>query len=160
MVTSVRGRRLDILIADYVTLAQGADDDFKSISWSQLVRLWVFGDAHEVPMFQNVVVNFMHKKATTEWVVPTGEVNYVYSNTVSGAKLRPYVAALIGNTGTGKARMRPEDEADYCKEALCDLLRITWVKGFDISSKEEVAKWDLCQYHVHEAGGKCVVSGK
>lgn len=158
--TSLRGWPPVSPFADLATQLQDAESDVKDTPWAQLAQLWVFGDAHEVPMLQNVVVGLIHKKVISTWVVPTGEVDYIYSNTLVGSKLRLYVTAIIGNTGDAQSKMQVKDEGYFCKEALGDLLRVTWVVGFKKSSKDDVAKWDMCQYHVHEKGTKCETGGK
>lgn len=126
-----------------------------TIDWDTIVDLWIFGDAHDVPLLQNTAINALHQKVVKEWIVPTAQIVPVYENTVHGSQLRQYLIDAFGKLGGHDVHLAKGEEYLWTKEALCDLVRVIWFAGTQRPTKEAVSKWDMCQYHVHREGVKC-----
>ena len=47
-----------------------AEGHSKKVLYSDLIKLWVFGDAHSIPLLQNEAANMLLKKMLTEWHFP------------------------------------------------------------------------------------------
>ena len=122
-----------------------------------IVKLWIFGDAHDMPMIQNAAIDMLHQQVLQKWQVPTIQVKHIYMNTAPGALLRRYMIDLIVNTGHAQSRLDEKSKDYYCNEALVDLLRVVWEDGrkHKFIDKAQVTKWDMCQHYVHEEGVRC-----
>ncbi|KXS97904.1 hypothetical protein AC578_4366 [Pseudocercospora eumusae] len=120
------------------------------------VQLWIFGDAHEIPMLQNEVITATHRMVVKEGVVPKGfMINHVYENTMPQSRLRQYLIDVYGALCASEALRRHDAQAGWCRDALFDLLQVVWRVGGHREGTKDVEKWDLCKYHVHEQGVKC-----
>lgn len=130
-------------------------------SWCDLIGLWVFADAHDMPLLQNEVINVFHQQVIKVWRNPLSHLQDIYDTTVVGSKLRSYAMDVICFSTQQRLAMRPEDEYQWPKEALIDLARRLWNDDFKRQGKAQLEKWDICgQYHVHEDGVKCAGDGK
>lgn len=93
----------------------------------ELAKLWVFGDAHNVPALQNVTIDLLHQTIVHHRSAPRDLVKYIYTNTVAGAPLRlsciDIIAWLFKAEGIFTT---PTDSDDFPKEALVDLLKVVW----------------------------------
>lgn len=123
---------------------------------TQLARLWIFGDAHEIPTLQNEVITTMRRVMVKESVVPSGPmINHVYENTVPQSRLRQFLIDVYGALCNSNVLRRHEAQSSWCRDALFDLLQVVWRDGYHRQGWKELEKWDLCKYHVHEQGVNC-----
>lgn len=133
--------------------------DQTALSWQTLFNLWVFGDAHQIPLFQNTAADILVKKALEDHGVPTGYIPFVYENTLKTSKLRLLVMDLVGRYADAEKAVDDCFAAALSTEQLLDLLTVVWQKGEAGRELSELAKQDMCQYHVHEEGARCPDTG-
>ncbi|KAK5137831.1 hypothetical protein LTR08_006599 [Meristemomyces frigidus] len=129
--------------------------DTRQVHWTDL---WVFGDAHEVPLLQNAVANQLVKRFADTWKFPTQYVGVVYAHTTANSKLRRLVIDLIGKTSSAESHLQPKHYNLYPQEALIDLLGITWRRERVRMTREDVRSMNVCDYHVHEDGVTCTAA--
>ena len=104
------------------------------LPFSTIVELWVFCDAHEVPMLQNEVANIMMQKILGARTFPDPEtLIYVSDNTVETSPLRK----LLDEVGP----FLPWRRDGWLDEWFDELRSRDW----------------RCQGHVHEEGVTCSV---
>lgn len=118
-----------------------------------LCKVWIFADAHEVPLLQNEAIDLLHQKILEHWQFGSHVLGYLYEHTATHAQLRRYYMKVMADTGSMLFLVDREDE--WSKEALVDVLKSVWRRGHKFRSKEHLKNWDLCEFHVHEEGVKC-----
>ncbi|KAF7193325.1 Kelch-like protein 10 [Pseudocercospora fuligena] len=130
--------------------------DGKGTDFEVLLKLWVFGDAHEIPMLQNMAITTLHRTILKQWQAPSGfGMQYVFENTMPQSQLRRFLIDVWAGTCDFNILKSKGVMDTWCKDALIDLLQIVWRKEWQRSSKEALEKWDMCEYHVHEQGVRC-----
>ena len=139
---------------------ENSTEEVSKTKWETVIRLWVFGDAHAIPMLQNAVIDLLHKKVLADWRVPIAEICLIYDSTPPGSVLRRYVIDIVAKTGYADTVVKPEYEQYWCKDALIDLVRMVWDPTLKTQGKVDVRNWSMCEYHVHEEGVKCGGSSK
>lgn len=63
-----------ILTRRFYHSTQSALEPYEMLSFATLAKLWVFGDAHEVPLLQNTVIDALAVKIMTLGWIPTPSV--------------------------------------------------------------------------------------
>ena len=132
-----------------------SETETKAVSWSEVAKLWVFGDSHNIPLLQNQVIDLMKRKVIDLWENPVHELDYIYQNTIPGAALRKFSIDVIGRTSGLDEVSRQDLDELFDKEALIDLVEVIWKTNKPKWYRGDVDKLDMCQYHVHEEGTKC-----
>ncbi|EME85149.1 uncharacterized protein MYCFIDRAFT_83158 [Pseudocercospora fijiensis CIRAD86] len=121
-----------------------------------LLQLWVFGDAHEIPLLQNDVMTALHRIVSKDWAIPdVRDINYVYENTMRQSPLRRFLIDVYAATCNSDSFERYGEKLSWCKDALLDLLQVVWREGWHREAEADFGKWDLRKYHVHEQGVEC-----
>lgn len=131
--------------------------DPKKMSYLQIQKLWVFGDAHNIPALQNDAINLLHQAIVEQWTVPSSSLHHLYDNTMPNAPLRRYCIDIISNSSSAASLLSKNKDQQklFPKEALVDILKVVWTDGHKVQSKEAVKMWNMCEYHVHEDGVTC-----
>jgi len=123
-----------------------------------LCELWVLSDRRGVPLLMNVAINEIRQRFVQAWSLPLNQLEWIYVNTVPEAGLRRFMVAIFGQTG-GPTNLQDSNPGMWPKDALWDVLGAVWkLQREGVTkrmSKEEVAKMEMCQYHVHDEGVKC-----
>lgn len=133
-------RRLDALSAQDLTL------------YGQLFRLWTFADRRGIPLLMNECMNAIRDEVVELWCSPLDMLHFIYANTVPSSGLRRFMIYIIGCC----YNFKDNDEKDWPRDALCDLLRLKW--NWDKSqqlTRSDVAKMDMCKYHEHDKDVTC-----
>lgn len=126
------------------------------------VKLWVFADAHTIPLLQNLAINAVHDKLIEYHEGNYGYfpghdptlLAYVYENTTSNAPLRRYFRTLFALTNP----KRPFPDSffiDVPQEVLVDIVKRTWILHRKVHTVEDLKRWDMCEFHVHGEGEHC-----
>ncbi|KAK3696600.1 hypothetical protein LTR37_017853 [Vermiconidia calcicola] len=102
-------------------LCDPSQRDVEAISWLRLAQLWVFGDARQIPLLQNEVMDLHRKKVVELWQIPTGSVDHAYSHTCVNSPLRRFILDVLANTG-GTDQVKSYRLESFSQEALVDLL--------------------------------------
>lgn len=131
------------------------EDDVTRLHLNRLLRLWIFAEAHQIPLLQNEVLSFLHKKLATEARITTNVIQYLYEHTSPTSPLRRYYMEAVARKGKAASHLAPDQVGSWPRAALIDVMRITWVTGGGACTNVKFRAWDLCQYHVHEEGVKC-----
>lgn len=118
-------------------------------------KIWFFADAHDIPALQNAATDFIHSTTLSKWVVPVESLPYIYENTMVSAHLRKFAIEVIAHTCTATNLLTPDLIKYFVQEAACDILKIVCSTNHKQKGKEDVRKWNLCKYHVHEDGVRC-----
>lgn len=129
----------------------GQDD--KTRFFTQLCRLWIFGDAHIVPLLQNAAADMITERSYTWWCNPSYQLHLAYENTVTGSKLRYLLVDTMAKSSCTPKFFKNHDDR-WTKEALVDLASIL-IKRPKYVGKGELSKLRLCDYHVHSDGDSC-----
>lgn len=128
----------------------GDAEQAKALGFHALARLWIFGDAHILALLQNHAINLIMRKTIDTWTLPIDALTVAYENTLPGSSLRRLLIDLVRRTSS-----KILNEEQWPKEALLDLLRVVWWHGRRQVGKENLSKWDMCKYHVHEVNVDC-----
>ncbi|KAK3684536.1 hypothetical protein LTR37_020178 [Vermiconidia calcicola] len=102
-------------------------EEVENMSFSTIINLWIFGDAHEIPLLQNAALNVLREKIVQAWVVPTYEIRKIYDNTLPESLLRKFMVEITAYIGYARSLLAPGTEDNWIHEALCDLLEALWV---------------------------------
>lgn len=79
--------------------------------WSLLVSLWIFADGHQIPLFQNNVMDAMLGKVNKDLELPTRVLNLAYDNTLAISPLRKAVTEIM----VYRSKMPDGEDSDDCK---------------------------------------------
>lgn len=132
------------------------ETEINKMDFTEIAKLWVFADAHDMPALQNAAINLLHQVVVEKWAVPTGSLQYIYDNTCPSTHVRLYCIDVISKTGDATTVLGKDKEGDLSKDALVDVLRIVWKSDHKMQGNEEMRAWNLCAaYHVHEDGATC-----
>jgi len=132
------------------------------LDYDALAKLWVFGDAHLVPLLQNTVIEILAEKILDTLTAPEEEViGFIYENTVPDSPLRFTIITSLKAMMSTPEDLHEEvvpwgpplfaDGAEVTKRAVWStelrkpggVARRTWLRG------------DRCRRHVHEEGVCC-----
>lgn len=139
-----------------------------------LCKLWAFADRREVPMLANATIDHLRSHLLKFWYHPTKEmVRFSYANTTADAALRRFLVVFMA-LGSEVDNLEDEDQRFWPQEAIWDLLKAVWVvkdhetirkypdlgrKGSP-SKKEVIQQVNMCEFHVHEGGVSCRITGQ
>ncbi|KAF2481679.1 hypothetical protein BDY17DRAFT_325197 [Neohortaea acidophila] len=70
-------------------------DPAVALDFDTLARLWVFGDAHDIPMLQNEVIDILRRKMDSKTFFSAEVIAYIYDNTVESSTLRHLVKQTL-----------------------------------------------------------------
>lgn len=126
----------------------------------QLARLWVFGDAHEVPMLQNVVSDiFIEKLRHCYCLLDRKDIIFIWENALEGCALRQIIldinavsasdAIKKGVLGVWSLDPFNGQHAANTWEAL-----VTFAKWVEVRGARNFNRRKCC-YHVHKVGETC-----
>lgn len=130
--------------------------------WSILVKLWIFGDKHQIPRLQNNTMDAIIDKVEKDCTIPIHELNLTYDNTLASSPLRKVTTDIMaykaqfadgipGNTTTGCLLYPDEWPKQACLDVMAEMSR-GW-RQKDVRGK--FPKREQCYYHVHGRGEHC-----
>lgn len=133
------------------------------LDYATLAKLWVFGDAHHVPLLQNVVSDILTEKMFNTATAPEAEViDYIYNNTAEGSQLREDLLDNLRQLGPGCPRCEWNNpwngdayhkiDAEVIKR---ELLSMQLGKPY-AGVRHSLLETNKCHRCVHEPGVKCV----
>ena len=141
----------------YTRRFTASTNDTESLCPNTMIQLWIFGEAHAVPLCQNEAIGTIRNLIVEFWQDHTQAIADVYEHTSASAPLRRFLVDFVAHTGHAEINLAmPEAEA-WPRELLVDLLHATWRKNGKCprASRTEIERWNMCRYHVHEEGVKC-----
>ena len=103
----------------------------KDIPWEVLIDLYLFGDARGIPRLQNEAIDLFIEKSDVMNEIPSGELNFIYQNTVDGSPLRKLMVDMMTFDAVLTDSMWFDEEPTlYPQQFLFDLAKSlyeTWV---------------------------------
>ncbi|KAK4624533.1 hypothetical protein CLAFUW4_06224 [Fulvia fulva] len=131
------------------------EDDVTRLGIKKLTILWLFAEKHQIPLLQNEVLNFIHKKLGAERHSLVTDLQYLYEHTKPDSPLRLYYIQALVRRGSASMALAPDKLSRWPRAALVDVMRTTWGTDSGNCTHAKFLAWDLCKYHVHEEGVKC-----
>ncbi|KAI4760540.1 hypothetical protein E4T52_07564 [Aureobasidium sp. EXF-3400] len=132
-------RRLDPLVLDFRTI----------------VKLWIFGDQHQIPLLQNCAIDGLFEKRVKQNMFETAVMSLAYDNTIPGSLLRKAVTeiqtSLALQVGPNSSLNETEN---WSVESLIDLVRAVESRPKDLA-QYALPKRDKCFFHVHGKDEHC-----
>ncbi|EME45416.1 hypothetical protein DOTSEDRAFT_127999, partial [Dothistroma septosporum NZE10] len=120
-----------------------------------LMKLWIFGEAHGIPLLQNEIIDSTHKKLSMDANIPLASLQYLYEHISPTSSFRLYYIEALARMGLAVNHIARDHVGLWPRAALIDVMRIMWVAGGDACSNADFRAWDLGQYYVHDDGTKC-----
>ncbi|KAI4782740.1 hypothetical protein E4T52_02336 [Aureobasidium sp. EXF-3400] len=158
---SLVDERVDVfnIVNKFVYTRQLSDNVDSDLQWEILIRTWIFGDKYLMPSLQNSVMSILLEKGLKQNFVPTGQLKFIYNNTVPGSLLRKMVVDVAAYECSMESLMVRSKGALWSHEALVDLVLVIGAK-----KKEDIGRFALpeankgkCYYHIHADGENCNV---
>ena len=136
-----------------------------------LIDMWIFGDYHGIPGFQNAVIDVLHETWVTEiWPrhidashrqVKIGKllffnrcVPHVYENTVEGSMLRKFCVELYVMSFELVTLFDIEKKmGDWPKDFVLEVWAAREKKEVTLGSRLNCAEKDRCRWHDHGLPG-------
>jgi hypothetical protein len=122
-----------------------------------LIRAWLFGDKYLMPTLQNKAMSTLIEKNTRTDIIPTGQLKYIYENTLPGSTLRKFIVDMVAYKTDMVDIMKIQGGNQWSHEALVDLVQVVGAK-----KKEDFGLYRLpeaneakCYYHIHLDGENC-----
>ncbi|KAH0363443.1 hypothetical protein KCU65_g7390, partial [Aureobasidium melanogenum] len=128
--------------------------DFATLSFEAIVRLWIFGDQHQISLLQNYTVDCLFYKRVKENVFPTNVVPFIYDNTPTGSALRRAVIEIASSLALQDPERNTLSPERWSVESLIDLVRVIDARPRDLG-KYALPKRDKCFFHVHGKDEHC-----
>ena len=124
-----------------------------------LCDLWAFGDRRGVPLLMNEAIDVIRNQVVKSTSAAIKNMPTIYANTMPGSKLRTFMVDLFTKHDSGVS-FQAHYEARWTVESLLEVVRQLQLRalrkqGVGDQRREDVAKWDMCQYHVHNDGERC-----
>ena len=96
----------------------------KDIEWDDLLALYAFGEARNIPHLKNSTINALINKKHGVTYIPSKKIKYVYQNTPSGSQLRKLFVDWSVHLGalSGGGWFQEENRGDYPKDYLIDVV--------------------------------------
>jgi hypothetical protein len=131
--------------------------------WSLLVGLWIFGDGHQTPLFQNNVMDAMLAKVDEDLQVPTKVLNLAYDNTLPNSPLRKaltdimvYRSKMPTGDNSDEIKLTPLGVLeDWPKQACLDVIAEMSRGWTNKAPRHCIPKREKCHYHVHAKDEHC-----
>ncbi|KAH0290143.1 hypothetical protein M436DRAFT_65314 [Aureobasidium namibiae CBS 147.97] len=120
--------------------------------WSLLVKLWIFGDQHQIPLLQNRVMALVIYKIEDDQSNPLFLIQEVYENTTSSSQLREAVVDMV--THKASSLKETDGETRLADQALLDITNA--MNRISPNGRHYPrALCRGCHYHVHAKGEHC-----
>lgn len=135
--------------------------------YATLAKLWIFGDAHHVPLLQNVVSDVLAEKMVTERKAPDAAViDYIYENTVSNALLRKAVVEGVRLMMDADSSCTMSPCAGLNEWHVDDSANLKSILSMQKLARPNNGKRDYwlysrrCERHIHKDGQWCADMGR
>jgi hypothetical protein len=141
------------------------------LGYDTMAKLWVFGDAQDVPLLQNETIDTFHQKLKCTHNRPDIDtIDYIWSNTPPNAKLRvlivdlfslvlekPHMDAMRRQMERTTGKFSQASEEWYQDETDIDEYMDEYLNARRNPRPGQWAPYesDPCRWHVHEAGVTC-----
>ena len=130
----------------------------KLLPLEMIGALWVFGDAHDVPLLQNVMIDIMVEKVKQERTfLSVDDMIYVNNNTTHTSQLRQLVEGIY-EALTGEQlpweRFIIDDTVEGHRDSRFTNQHLQTKIDFLRLKDPRRGHWG-CKYHVHEQGASC-----
>ncbi|KAK3686460.1 hypothetical protein LTR37_019779 [Vermiconidia calcicola] len=133
------------------------------LSFDMIGKLWIFGDAHDIQMLQNVVADILVAKVWDRQFPSAEVVSYILENTAEGSHLRRLLMELAKPTNIDDTKadstniQKPEDIVTaFERLAIRYGSRRHGTGGHTPAFRRKMAsKWWQCKWHVHRDGVTC-----
>jgi hypothetical protein len=119
-----------------------------------IVKLWVFGDQHQIPLLQNCVIDALFEMRIKENNFDSSAVPLVYDNTLPGSPLRKAIAEMGTSLALQEGPKSHLNTQDWSAESLIDLVRAVERRPKDLK-QYALPKRDKCFFHVHGKDEHC-----
>ncbi|KAK4890531.1 hypothetical protein LTR27_010812 [Elasticomyces elasticus] len=130
----------------------------KGDNFDVLCALWLLGDRRDVPLLQNQALDAIRNEVMRTSKVPTHFIPELYANTTEKSGLRCFVMHLVALT-MNPTNLAANRKAGWPEEAVWDVFSSVVQTQHSILptlNKNGMANIDMCVYHTHEAGVKCL----
>jgi hypothetical protein len=132
-------RRLDLLKLDFQTM----------------IKLWIFGDQHQIPLLQNYTVDGLFDKRIKQNRFSVSVMPQVYADTLPGSPLRRAVIEICTSLVLeAKANSHLKNPGNWSVESLIDLVRAVEARPKDLK-QFALPEREKCFFHVHGKDEHC-----
>lgn len=126
-----------------------------NLSGREIVDIWLFGGRMGIAALQNDAIDIAHQYGCERWQTLGDQIPRIYSNTITGARLREYIVedyVRVGGLSGKSSNESPELQVlDFLKEVCQRFWNIRENHSTVLSwNKSDWEKIDLCQFHVHD----------
>ena len=131
--------------------------------WPLLIKLWIFGDGHQIPLLQNSVMDAIIDKVEKDNHIPIKELNLAYSDTLPGSPLHKaftdimvYRSMMPGDKNCGNVESSCLAWSDdWPKQACLDVMAEMSRGWINKASRPSMPMREKGYYHVHLKGEHC-----
>jgi len=119
-----------------------------------LYDLWVFADLRGIPNLGISVLDMLHERLTSAWVLPAA-IQHVWDNTMAESKLRAFIVDWYSMTTKSSEALKNYMSMDPTVDFLHAVYPRLAQQGHRQRSRAEMIKVDRCRWHDHSGpGGK------
>jgi hypothetical protein len=125
-----------------------------------LIKLWIFGDKHQIPLLQNDAIDAMLDKVNRGAQVPVHWMTYAYENTTSKSHLRKALVDFIAyraliSDDTGVSAFFSDGTELWSMQVSLDIM-VEMERGWsNHASRAYLPAREKCYYHVHAGTEHC-----
>ena len=119
-----------------------------------LYDLWVFADLRGIPNLGISVLDMLHERLTSAWVLPAA-IQHVWDNTMAESKLRAFIVDWYSMTTKSSEALKNYMSMDPTVDFLHAVYPRLAQQGHRQRSRAEMIKVDRCRWHDYSGpGGK------
>lgn len=123
--------------------------DFLSV-----IDLWLFADSHGVPLLANTCIDRLRDLIVAHWVLPTGEMRYIYSHTLPISPLRRCVVDIFARVWRESEGAATVHGLDFTEEIWRDVAMALLPRPKQLT-RCTMDRMLMCEWHVHPKGVWC-----
>ena len=120
------------------------DESTRSVSWSELMDLYQFGDARGIPEMQNAVIDAIIEKQKIENSIPVTNFNKIYDQVQDDSPIRKLAVDFIAHLADfglkvwHEKSMRETYKSSFLLDLAIELSQLSRAKKTKITSFESV----------------------
>ena len=118
-----------------------------------VIDLWLFAERREIPLLANNCIDALRDLIVRHWLLPTGQMPYIYSLTVPGSPLRRFTIDIMARIWCDGRTGRLEF-LDFTGEIWEDLTRAQLSRPVELT-RRAVDRMLTCKWHEHPTGEWC-----
>lgn len=139
----------------YTRVIHDNGKDGKDLSYTTIVKLWIFADAYWVPMLKNLCLDLFAQRYGKHHIWPsTFQISLIYAASSEDSSIRRFIVDLMASARRRTSGCITSSPSGLPHEFLHDLVKALWFRPPILKPSQWKVK-GTCKYHEHPEGVSC-----